>query len=340
MTPQPTSTAPAAARVERTVTAEEIAAYRDVVRLGLPARNAGSGPPGARADDAGTAGDVGTTADDAGGGTRAGAAGGGSAGGGAGARAAGSDVRADDRPGGVGGVPAASPVQPFVVAWRGATEALGSVAVDPPGAPVVHVSQEVHQRRPLRAGERVTIEPSVVGARRDPGGVRLALRSALSGEDGQPFAELVTGLLLVDATGPAPFGQVPPHPAGGGGRWETVVSRLVPADLPRRYAEVSGDQNPIHLDAAAARAAGFPGVIAHGMSVVALVAEEIVDRWAGGRADRVRSVGGRFSTPVVPGEPVDVSLTAPDERGFVRFAVKTPQGTAVKSGWVELEVGG
>lgn len=36
-----------------------------------------------------------------------------------------------------------------------------------------------------------------------------------------------------------------------------------------RYAEASGDPNPIHLSAEAAEAAGLPGVIAHGMLTVA-----------------------------------------------------------------------
>jgi acyl dehydratase len=39
----------------------------------------------------------------------------------------------------------------------------------------------------------------------------------------------------------------------------------VPADTGRRYAAVSGDVNPIHLAAPAARAFGFPRAIAHGM---------------------------------------------------------------------------
>ena len=40
-------------------------------------------------------------------------------------------------------------------------------------------------------------------------------------------------------------------------------------DQLRRYAEASGDPNPIHLSDEAAEAAGLPGVIAHGMLTVA-----------------------------------------------------------------------
>src|SRR4051794_18993516 len=39
----------------------------------------------------------------------------------------------------------------------------------------------------------------------------------------------------------------------------------VPGDQGRRYAEVSGDRNPIHMHPLSARLFGFPSAIAHGM---------------------------------------------------------------------------
>ncbi|HEV7758220.1 MAG TPA: MaoC/PaaZ C-terminal domain-containing protein [Acidimicrobiales bacterium] len=233
----------------------------------------------------------------------------------------------------------ASPVHPFVLAWKAFDRAVADITSV--GSGVVHLSQEIHQERPLRADEPVTLDLEIVGARRDPRGVRLALRSRLAGEDGRVFAELVTGLLALGATAPEPFGSIPPPPAHrpGTGADETVVETQIPTWLPTYYADVSGDRNPIHLDAGAARAAGFPGVIAHGMSVIAVVCEEVIDRYCGGDASRVRGVGGRFSTPVVPGEPLHVSFrtdpTDPTD-ATVRFGCATPSGLAVKQGWVRI----
>ena len=65
----------------------------------------------------------------------------------------------------------------------------------------------------------------------------------------------------------------------------------------RRYAEASGDHNPIHLRDDAARALGLPGVVAHGMLTSAL-AIGVVAEWAGG-ADRVLATSIRFAGPVV-----------------------------------------
>lgn len=44
------------------------------------------------------------------------------------------------------------------------------------------------------------------------------------------------------------------------------------ADGPSRYAQVSGDYNPIHLDPEAAHAAGLPAPILHGLYTMAQVA--------------------------------------------------------------------
>jgi acyl dehydratase len=56
------------------------------------------------------------------------------------------------------------------------------------------------------------------------------------------------------------------------------------------YAEASGDRNPLHLDDAFARAAGFPGVIAHGMLTMGHLASALV-AWSGdaGALKRLRT---------------------------------------------------
>lgn len=71
-----------------------------------------------------------------------------------------------------------------------------------------------------------------------------------------------------------------------------VVTR---ADLVA-YAEASGDHNPIHQDDAVAAAVGLPGVIAHGMYTMALVARAIAT-WTDDA--EVVDLGCKFTAPVV-----------------------------------------
>jgi len=72
----------------------------------------------------------------------------------------------------------------------------------------------------------------------------------------------------------------------------------VTRDQITRYAAASDDDNPIHLDEAAALAAGLPGVIAHGMLSMGILGS-VATEWAGG-ADRVRKVVCRFASVVRP----------------------------------------
>lgn len=85
------------------------------------------------------------------------------------------------------------------------------------------------------------------------------------------------------------------------------------------YAEASGDRNPIHLDDEFARSVGLPGVIAHGMLLMGLMASTLKE------PRRLRQITVRFGGIVVPGdtiafraEPVGqngVALSATNQKG-------------------------
>ncbi|MET0235476.1 MAG: MaoC/PaaZ C-terminal domain-containing protein [Kibdelosporangium sp.] len=232
----------------------------------------------------------------------------------------------------------ASPLHAFVLASPVIDESVSMIgAATADGSPLgrVHLSQEIHLQRAVRADEPVTVALDAVGARKSSKGVQVALKVALLGEDGEQFAELITGAMLVGAVTPDTFGQLPPHPGKASSAEPTVVAQSIERGTVTKYAHASGDLNPIHLSDDAAKEAGFVnGVIAHGMSVLALVIEEVIDRYAGGDSARVRSVGARFSAAVLPDTPLEIVLQ--QDENFVRFSCKTPTGPALKSGWVEL----
>ncbi|MFJ6700907.1 MaoC/PaaZ C-terminal domain-containing protein [Streptomyces sp. NPDC091272] len=235
----------------------------------------------------------------------------------------------------------ASPVHTFVLAHTVAEQTVAALTEAEPGpVSVVHLGQDIRIVRQVRPDEQVTVRLEVAGIRKEPRGARIALRVELSGEDGpEPIARLTTSALLVGATLLEPYGDIaggPPAPApAGAGTPQSATHELNP-DWIRTYGHVSGDLNPIHLDPEAARGAGFETVIAHGMSVVALAVEEAVDRFADGDSTRVRGLGCRFSAPVPPNTPLDIALQPDAEARVVRFTCRTPAGTAVKSGWLEL----
>ena len=66
------------------------------------------------------------------------------------------------------------------------------------------------------------------------------------------------------------------------------------------YAEASGDRNPIHLDDEFARSVGLPGVIAHGMLQMGLLATWLTQTVGDHR--KLRRLGVRFAGMALPGD--------------------------------------
>jgi acyl dehydratase len=93
------------------------------------------------------------------------------------------------------------------------------------------------------------------------------------------------------------------------------------------YAEAGGDRNPLHQDDDVARAAGFPGIVAHGMFTMGHLASCLA-RWAGG-PDRIRRLSAQFRAPVFLGEEIVAG-------GRVN-AVDVERSVAVIGCWVSVE---
>jgi acyl dehydratase len=74
---------------------------------------------------------------------------------------------------------------------------------------------------------------------------------------------------------------------------------VVTTDQGVRYAEASGDHNPIHKSDEIARSAGLPRAILHGLCTMALASQVIVDGLLDGNPTRLKSMSVRFSRPVL-----------------------------------------
>ena len=106
-----------------------------------------------------------------------------------------------------------------------------------------------------------------------------------------------------------------------------MLSRIVTRDHVKAYADAGGDSNPLHQDDAIARAAGFPGIIAHGMFTMGHLSA-CVSRWAGG-PERIRRLTAQFRAPVYMGEEIVAG-------GRVK-AVDVERGVALVECWVSVE---
>ncbi|WP_199429051.1 MaoC/PaaZ C-terminal domain-containing protein [Qaidamihabitans albus] len=162
---------------------------------------------------------------------------------------------------------------------------------------MVHVANRITQRRPVRVGEEFTLR---VWAER--------LRPHEKGRQFDVVTELVAGEEPV-WTDVSTYLRRGGSGGGSGEKREQLAAPSpnavwrVPGDIGRRYAEVSGDRNPIHLYPLTAKAFGFPAAIAHGMWSKArcLAAFE-------GRLPEAYTVDVRFKLPVLL--PAKVAFTS------------------------------
>ena len=73
---------------------------------------------------------------------------------------------------------------------------------------------------------------------------------------------------------------------------------VVTDDQGVRYAQASGDHNPIHTSDEIARSVGLPSAILHGLCTMALGSQVLVDELLNGDSRRLKSMEVRFSRPV------------------------------------------
>jgi acyl dehydratase len=109
-----------------------------------------------------------------------------------------------------------------------------------------------------------------------------------------------------------------------------TVAQTIDRDQTVRYADASGDRNPIHLDDAAARLAGLPGIIVHGLCTMAFASKVIIDHLCAGNPARLRRLAASFSRPVFPGDVITTNIWNEGDRDGVRcFSYETRRRAGV-----------
>ena len=71
---------------------------------------------------------------------------------------------------------------------------------------------------------------------------------------------------------------------------------------------LSGDPNPLHVDPAIAKAAGFPRPVLHGLATFGICGHAVLKSLCGYDPARLTAVVGRYSAPVFPGETIRTEM--------------------------------
>ncbi len=195
---------------------------------------------------------------------------------------------------------------------------------------LVHGEQDMRWHRPLRPWDLVTTRAIVQSIEDKSSGqiLRLLQKGFV---EGRLVVEALTTLFIRGQKKAEKKEEAPAAPPAHGEivfRQEMEVAK----DQPWRYAEASGDNNPIHVDEQVAKMAGFPTVILQGLCTMAFTSRAIVLEACGGDPRRLRRLAVRFSKPVFPGDRITTSAwKAGAEDGIMRYGFEAvnQQGVAV-----------
>jgi len=173
-------------------------------------------------------------------------------------------------------------------------------------AGMVHVENAIVAHRPLVPGTPLRLATRVLVEPPTRSGARFCLLETTAWDGAEPVFDCSAKYLAVAGRKDSARTPAQPLPAlPDAGAW------LVGRGEGRAYARVSGDWNPIHLAAPAARLFGLRAPIIHGMHSVARALALLE-----ASGERACSVVVRFRAPVPLGAQVRM-LRAPDSPGFV-----------------------
>lgn len=99
---------------------------------------------------------------------------------------------------------------------------------------------------------------------------------------------------------------------------------------------LSGDYNPLHADPAYAAKAGFKMPILHGRATFSVAGHALVKSVCGYDPVKLKSMEGRFSSPVYPGETIRTEMWVKGKEVTFRSTVPARNVTVLNNGRAEI----
>ncbi len=173
-------------------------------------------------------------------------------------------------------------------------------------AMLVHGEQVITLHQPVPIAGTATSVSKVAGVY-DKGKAALVILESDVSIDGSPLWTSRASLFI---RGEGGWGGE----SGPKAQWEApgrepdhVVSYPTRSDQALLY-RLNGDRNPLHADPKFAELAGFPKPILHGLCTYGFTGRALLHAMCGSDPTRFKAMSGRFSTPVFPGQQLDVKI--------------------------------
>jgi acyl dehydratase len=233
----------------------------------------------------------------------------------------------------------APPLFGVTVTWESLLRASGDPEVGVDVMRLLHGEQDMEFMGPIRPGDVISSSSRIASIETRASGETLDIELTARNQNREPVLRAMTGIIIRGARReraamPAARAREAGRPAG---EPLVVTSQSVDRDQTFRYAEASGDRNPIHVDENVAKMVGQPGIIVHGLCTMAFVSRVIVDALCDHDPERLKRLRVRFARPVFPGQTINTLVWSDGEHdGRPRYAFETynPDGQAVIRGGI------
>lgn len=209
---------------------------------------------------------------------------------------------------------------------------------------MLHGDQSISLHRPLSVtGEFIgeTVIEEIVDKGADRGAVMRVRHEIRDAQSNAPVATTWGSFILRDDGGFGQGGQTRaprPHPLPERD-CDAAVSLPTGAHQHLLY-RLSGDHNPLHVDPAAAQAAGFERPILHGLCTYGVAGRALIRTLCDDDGARLTRMDARFSGPVVPGDTIRTEIWREGEGRAAFRAFSEERGQLVlNNGYVEFKSG-
>jgi acyl dehydratase len=205
---------------------------------------------------------------------------------------------------------------------------------------LLHRAQDMEFLGPIRPGDVITSTARIASIETWPTGETMDVELDARNQRGEAVLKTLFSAFIRGRKQTASVGKSCPAEAA---KREPLfaVEQTIDKDQTFRYAEASGDRNPIHVDENVARMAGLPGTIVHGLCTMAFVSKVAIDRLCSKDPQRLKRLCAQFSRPVFPGQTITTKAwdkSERDQRRVYGYETYNPEAQAVIRGGV-IEVG-
>lgn len=196
-------------------------------------------------------------------------------------------------------------------------------------AMLVHAEQAFELHRPLPVAGTVRTTSTVTGIYDKGSGALVVTENvAVDVATGEPLITARGGTFIRGEGGfGGERGSDPPWDLPGREPDYRVVLQTRPEQA--LIYRLSGDRNPLHVDPKFAARGGFARPILHGLCTYGVTGRALLHALCDSDPARFRSMSGRFSRPVMPGESLTVSIWRQDGSDTALFQTAREDGTIV-----------